>query len=209
MIPKIIFQTHEYRYEEMPEHCKMISLSWQKLNPDWHYTYHDKDQREEYVKKHAPELYPIYKKVHGAHKADIWRYLIVRNEGGVYADMDSFCIMPLNYMLRDLPDGTEVVTTKIEKDGGVNNSNFAAVKNSKILTECLKEISSTYVGGDTSMIHKTFSNNVMKNNSVVYHGMVAEHSRWFKKEFSLRPIMINYYGQEVSYLDFLSNEHML
>ena len=86
----------------MPEHYKQTSGSWQTLNPGWSYIYHDKDQRSEYVKTFCPEIYKIYNRLVKPHQADVWRYLILKNEGGVYADMDSFCTVPMDYVLQDL-----------------------------------------------------------------------------------------------------------
>jgi mannosyltransferase OCH1-like enzyme len=213
MIPKKIFQTHEYRYEDLPEHYKQTSLSWQNLNPGWEYVYHDKDQRSKYIIENKPELYELYKSVKGAHKADIWRYLIVSLEGGVYADMDSFCITPMDYILEGLSDHIDLVSTKTEAKEHTNNANFAGVKGSKILKQCLEDIAEAQFVGQNMpnqfIIHQCFSDNVNKNPDTVSKTMQASHSSSYKKSFDLSMPKIDYYGEKMSYADFLSSKNML
>lgn len=208
MIPKIIFQTYENKYEDLPEHYRQTSLSWKRLNPGWLYIYHDKDQRSDYVLRRSPELYDIYKKVSKPLKADIWRYLILSENGGVYADMDSFCITPMNYILSDIPENIDLVSTKTERLNHTNNANFAAVKGSKILKKCCEDIIKEYeVNGKANSrhsIHSSFTDNVANNLEIVSKTMVASHGLSYKNTFDLSKITIDYYGNEMPYLDFLS-----
>ena len=213
MIPKKIFQTHEYRYEELPKWYKQTSDSWINLNPGWEYIYHNVSQRRAYVSSSSPELYKIYKKVIKPHQADIWRYLILKNEGGVYADMDSFCTVPMDYILDGLPDHIDIVSTETEDENHTNNANFAAVQDSKILKKCIEDItnSSEFLlnGENMQIIHACFSDNVMKNNKTVSKTMRASHGSSYKRGFDQNPIKIDYYGKEMTYLEFLSNQNML
>ena len=213
MIPKKIFQTHEYSYEDLPEFAKQTSLSWQRLNPGWVYTYHDKHQREEYVSSLSPELFKIYKHVMKPHQADIWRYLIIKNEGGVYADMDSFCITPMDYILDGLPSHIDLVCTMTEKQEHTNNANFAAVKGSKILKSCVENIIKENEGPrnrpNQQIIHECFSNGVKDNPDIVYKTMRANHGHTYKRQFDQSTEKIDYYGQELTYLEFLSNHGMV
>jgi hypothetical protein len=209
MIPKIIWQTHEYKYEDLPENFKETSFSWQILNPGWEYKYHDKDQREQYVLDYSEELHKIYKKSKPPHQADIWRYIALYKNGGVYADMDSFCSTPLDYMLKDVPENVDTVVTKLERKDHTNNANFATVKKSKILLECMNEIINDYpVSKSQTVIHGAFSDAVKNNQEYISRDMKAYHSKDFKKNFSLSMIVeIDYYGEKMSYLDFLRTHH--
>ena len=215
MIPKIIFQTHEYKYEELPEWFKQTSMSWRNLNPGWEYVYHSEEERSYYVRTQNPELYETYKKVNKPHQADIWRYLIVKNEGGVYADMDSFCTVPMDYILDDLPDHIDLVSTLTEKLEHTNNANFAAVKNSKILTQCIEKIidrnheKRKRNRPDQKAIHDCFSDGVMNSQEIVLKAMRAEHGSSYKTNFDQNILKIDYYGQELTYLEFLSNHNMI
>jgi len=215
VIPKIIFQTHEYNYEELPYWFKQTSMSWQNLNPGWGYVYHNMAQRSEYVKNNSPKLYKTYKEVRKPHQADIWRYLILKNEGGVYADMDSFCSTPLDYILNEIPENIDLVSTKIEERNHTNNSNFAAVKNSKIMIECIQQIIDANDEGkrriqpEEKIIHGCFSNGVMNNPDIVSKTMKAYHGQSFKTRFDQNILEIDYYGQNMTYLEFLSNHNVI
>ena len=62
MIPKIIFQTHEYEYSDIPKYMFELSKSWIKLNPGYEYRYFSAKQREEYIKNKCPEIMFFYNK---------------------------------------------------------------------------------------------------------------------------------------------------
>ena len=208
MIPKIIFQTYESTYEDLPEYYKQTSASWMNLNPGWTYVYHNKNQREEYVKMFSPELHKTYRRVLKPHQADIWRYLIVRNEGGVYADMDSFCTVPMDYVLKELPDHIDLISTKTESRDHTNNANFAAIKDSKLLNECIADIlianRKERQQPDQQVIHQCFSDAVTNNPGIVSKTMRAEHGATYKRPFGPNGIVLDYYGQEMTYEEFLS-----
>lgn len=213
MIPKIIFQTYEGKYENLPEHYKQTSLSWQRLNPGWAYVYHDRDQRDEYVKTFSPELYKTYGRVIKPHQADIWRYLILKNEGGVYADMDSFCSTPMDYILDKVPDTVDIVCTKTEDRNHTNNANFAAVKRSVILTQCIEDIlvanRKERNSPDQTVIHQCFSDGVLNNPEKVSKTMKAEHGHTYKRKFDQDNMKIDYYGEKISYGDLLTKYNMI
>jgi mannosyltransferase OCH1-like enzyme len=213
MIPKKIFQTHQYKYDELPKWFKQTSDSWINLNPGWEYIYYDAEMRFKYVKENSPELYKIYHDVIKPHQADIWRYLIVKNEGGVYADMDSFCTVPMDYILDGLPDYIDLVSTATERNNHTNNANFAAVKNSKILAKCTEDIIEVHKKPrdvpDQRIIHTCFSDGVINNPDIVYKTMRAEHGYSYKTDFDQNIMIIDYYGEKMTYLEFLSSKNMI
>lgn len=158
MISKIIWQTHEWDYKDLPDIYKKTSLTWQKLNPDWEYKYLNADQRREMIKEKKPEfldLYDSYKISHkegdsGMIQCDLWRVICLYEHGGVYADLDSICLGPLNQMLdlyseKDIVISSNFLTTNsdiilknsmsgIPYDFKVNSgAGFAARKNSVLL----------------------------------------------------------------------------
>jgi mannosyltransferase OCH1-like enzyme len=213
MIPKIIFQTHEYKYDELPEWFQQTSMSWRNLNPGWKYIYHSEEERSAYVKRKRPELYKIYEDVVKPHQADIWRYIIVEEMGGVYADMDSFCITPMDYILDGLPGHIDLVCTRTEKQEHTNNANFAAVKGSKILKSCVETIIKENEGPrnrpNQQIIHECFSNGVKDNPDIVSKIMVAEHGGSYKAKFDQNIRIVDYYGKKMTYPEFLSNHGMV
>ena len=44
MIPKTIYQTHEYLYQDMPKFLKNQSSTWTICNKEYDYVYYDKNQ---------------------------------------------------------------------------------------------------------------------------------------------------------------------
>jgi hypothetical protein len=97
-IPKIIWQTHNYEYEDLPIHYKKIAQTWKNLNPDWEYRYVSHTEREDIIKKY-PILWNYYPTQTGVCQADMWRYVVTYEHGGVYADMDSVCTKSISYFL--------------------------------------------------------------------------------------------------------------
>jgi mannosyltransferase OCH1-like enzyme len=90
MIPKILWQTHEWKYEDLPDIYKSNSMTWRNHFPDWEYRYHSAEDRENFIKEYYPEQLSVYQFIKpGIYKADFWRYLVIYEFGGMYADMDS------------------------------------------------------------------------------------------------------------------------
>jgi mannosyltransferase OCH1-like enzyme len=95
MIPKIIWQT--YRTRSLPTTAAAASESWRRLNPDWKYSFWDDDEIAAFMDQEFPgdlsELFhalPI-----GVMRADVWRYAVLQRRGGVYADIDTLCSVPI------------------------------------------------------------------------------------------------------------------
>jgi hypothetical protein len=119
-IPKIIWQTHNYEYEDLPVPLKKIAQTWKNLNPDWEHRYVSHTQREEIIKKY-PILWNYYPTQDGVCQADIWRYVVTYEHGGVYADMDSICTEPISYCLSNLEDAEIFVSTPITSDTSIQD----------------------------------------------------------------------------------------
>jgi hypothetical protein len=142
-VPKIIWQTHEWEYSELPENLKKATMTWRNLNPTWEHRYVSAKERKEYVKSNNPfhsRLYLFYCAAEGTTQADIWRYLVLYNNGGVYADMDSVCSEPLDQSFKDVGPGVDVISEQSDHNGQTNNSNFAAIKFSKVMKDTLGHI---------------------------------------------------------------------
>lgn len=89
MIPKIIWQTHETSYDELPDLYKTNSQTYKDLE-GWEYRYHSNADRETFIAEHFPQYLYLYSHIAlGIYRADFWRYLVLYKYGGFYADMDS------------------------------------------------------------------------------------------------------------------------
>jgi hypothetical protein len=143
MIPKIIWQTDEKPYDDLEPFKKNIIQTWKNLNPGWEHRYVDSQEREKYVKNYNNILYDMYKISSGVNQADIWRMIVVYNNGGVYADMDSIAVIPLDEIITKSYKGEEIICTPKgfqTYPNLLNISNFAAVKNSKTMKYILEDI---------------------------------------------------------------------
>jgi len=77
----------------------------QTRNPEYEYVYYSDAAMREYVRRRGG-LFPRFseafaKATSGAMRCDLWRYLLVWSEGGVYADADAVLNRPLREVLRD------------------------------------------------------------------------------------------------------------
>ena len=109
-IPKIIHQT--YKSHELPPSIRPIVDELKQKNPDWEYRFYDDDAVLEYIKAHDDgrilDAYHRINPVYGAAKADLFRYLVLYHEGGVYLDIKSTCIHPLDSVIK--PNDSYIVT---------------------------------------------------------------------------------------------------
>jgi hypothetical protein len=152
MIPKIIFQTHDADYSDLPEFMRELSNTWINLNPGYQYVYMNATERRNYIADNYPILLELFDIVPVQYKSDLWRYCIVYDNGGVYADTDSVCVQSIDNALKLMTNEHEMLCTTIGRAWRyvlqteetdcfhVNNANFVSVKNSKIMGEVLQKI---------------------------------------------------------------------
>lgn len=226
-IPKIIWQTHEWDYEDLPQNFLAATMTWKNLNPDWEYRYVNAKEREHYVREADYLLYKMYRRHDKISQADMWRYLVTHEFGGVYADMDSICTSPLTYLLDNHQNGAELVATTV-LGGKVLNSNFAAIKSSKLMKKLLINLYAHYE--KTNWIHlfmrcdneeefwEQFAIAIKLHPGLFTDVVVHElpelvsfnftaflHETEIKTSFT-RDFSVDYYGKEKSYFN-LAKEH--
>jgi len=97
MIPKIIWQTYESEYKDLPPLALECANSWQEKNPDWEYRYVSGKERAEFVLNNFGQewfyIYNSYKT--NISRADLWRYMCLYINGGLYTDLDILCKEPI------------------------------------------------------------------------------------------------------------------
>lgn len=198
MIPKIIWQTHNYLYEDLPKSLEKCSKTWVNLNPGWEYRYTNHLERDSFIKSNYPELYNFYLKSNPITQADVWRMCVMYSFGGVYADMDSVCSKPLDYMLSDYQD-YELITEPRYNEKDVNIAYFASAPKSKILAKVIKSMIRDKVKDPYWHVWLCFNKHVKDPEIAVFSGAI--HSRDFKKNFV--NYKIDYYGKKMSYMQYL------
>ena len=107
-IPLNIYQTWENN--KVPKGMYEAIHTWINLNPEYTYSLYDSQDRLNYVINfncsdfsfnNEELLYCYNNMAQNAAKADIWRYLILYNQGGVYTDIDTECIIPLKDYIKE------------------------------------------------------------------------------------------------------------
>ncbi|MEA3290424.1 MAG: glycosyltransferase [Campylobacterota bacterium] len=98
-IPKIIWQTNYTNEVSLPVYINYLVNRW--ISPDWEYRYMGHEDREEFIKEHAPkELSEAFVQLtDGAAQADLWRLFVLNFYGGVYMDIDGHSVGSLTDML--------------------------------------------------------------------------------------------------------------
>jgi len=101
-IPAKIHQTHE-SLNSLPEELKQNIINVKKINSDHHYYFFNSDDRDDYISTYySPEIISAYRSinpVYGAARADLFKYLVIYQEGGVYLDIKSTTTRPLSQVL--------------------------------------------------------------------------------------------------------------
>ncbi len=99
-IPKIIWQTNFTNRVSLPVYLnylfnRLMSLSYE-------YRYVSTEARLSYIESNmSDEIKTAYKMlINGASQADLWRLLVLNNEGGVYLDIDAHLVWPLSKIIK-------------------------------------------------------------------------------------------------------------
>lgn len=92
-IPKILLQTY-HKPDRIPNYIKENIL---KYASDYEYHLFDDNSGLDFLKKYyTQQVIDRYNNLSGAHKADLLRYCLMYIYGGVYADIKTLFIKPLN-----------------------------------------------------------------------------------------------------------------
>lgn len=131
MIPKIIWQTHEWELGDLPDAFKESMNSWRDMNAEWDYRYISARERLEHIRDYGgEELLKYYKECNKLTQADLWRYLILYKFGGVYSDMDFRCISPIDQMIESKYKENSIIVHSLMQDVRYNFLNGLIGSNS-------------------------------------------------------------------------------
>ena len=144
------------------------------------------------------------------YQSDIWRYIVTYEHGGCYADMDSICRMPLDYMIETIGDDPEIIAVPEENGNMGNNCNYIVKPKSSIMKSVIDQMIPAPEDSKAAgfVPFKAFVTTVYSSPNVSKLFNAAFHGNSFK-DYNFSPNhMIDYYGTEMAYLDFLT-EHSL
>jgi len=103
-IPRFIHQTAP-SFEAMPSEFQDNIARIRAANPAWEYKFYDDSAMRQYLRAHLERAdWRICEAVapgYGVVLADLFRYLLVLNEGGVYLDVKAGISRPLDRIVRD------------------------------------------------------------------------------------------------------------
>ena len=86
--------------KELPKIYQENQKSWRTQNPGYNYTLWNATMIEELIQRKYPDiegLYHSYK--HWVRRADVARYLVLHQFGGIYVDIDLECKKPLSHLI--------------------------------------------------------------------------------------------------------------
>jgi len=114
MIPKIIYQT--WKTQNLPPQVKKIQSKMMKINPGYDHSIYTDSQMEDFISSNFDkEIKETFFRInHIVSRADFWRYLILYKNGGVYLDIDSEIVKPLDTMISEEDKG--IMTAEKNKD---------------------------------------------------------------------------------------------
>ena len=142
-IPRNIFQT--WSTKNISNDLKSLTDSWKTLNPNYTYFLYDDNDCTTFIKKHFDiKIYNAYLRlIPGAFKADLWRYCVLYIYGGVYVDMDTICVNPIDAFLHeDIEFMTPIDLNNGQNTGTHNlfNAFIASIPQHPILLDCIRRI---------------------------------------------------------------------
>jgi mannosyltransferase OCH1-like enzyme len=198
MIEKIIWQTYETPYEELPEYATFSIQTWKDHNPDWEHKYMSGPDREKFFKDNfSDEVYNTYINLPlGVMKAGLWRFGILYIYGGIYADMDTHCKSPISSWMENGYD----VFLDIERDTPwLATQVIASKKGSPILKAAI------------DLCVERCSNGVIEHNHMVhYYTDVQMFTDALYKELNVEPYKkhINEWSPELMEMTFLKDNNV-
>ena len=99
-IPKKIIQCHK-NIDIVPNY---VTNNVKDKNPDWEYNFYDNSQQLKFLKEEYGQVfadkYKSFKK--GAHKCDLFRVCWLYKYGGIYIDIDTEIIKPLDDIVKNV-----------------------------------------------------------------------------------------------------------
>lgn len=119
-IPKLIQQSADC-YDNLPEKIKLNIETLKRLNPNWIYKFYDDKDVIEFISNnfgwHYASAWNSIGQEYGAAKADLFRYLLLYKNGGVWLDIKSSASKPFDEVFR--PDDSFILSQWKNKPGDI------------------------------------------------------------------------------------------
>jgi len=150
-IPKIIWQTYKTNFNDLPQYVKDFAQTWIDMNPEYTYRYmSDKEALDFILKEYGQCWADIFNSVPvSVMRGDIWRYLVIYKYGGVYADLDTECLTPIDAWIKNEYD----MIVSPEFNTGFCQWTFAASPENKIIGSVIERMKKGFDNPDYSRSH--------------------------------------------------------
>ena len=138
-IPKIIHQL--WKDEHIPRRWQAANNSVKTYHPGWEYRLWTDSMIDSYVQRKHRDFYPSFSGMtRDIMRADVFRYLLMRDIGGLYCDLDYEFLRPFDY-----GDAEVVLSMEYEKQYGdrldqVANFIFASVPGHALWNDVLDDL---------------------------------------------------------------------
>lgn len=132
---KVLFQTSRNSQEPY------ISEQAMFFAPGWEYKHFTDQDALEYFLSNPMSEFPLISEkfsaiIDGPHKADLFRYYYMYQNGGLFIDSDLSIEVPVDTLVGEC----ELMTSYSDIDGRAFNGLLYANKNNKVIYECLEHI---------------------------------------------------------------------
>jgi mannosyltransferase OCH1-like enzyme len=143
MIPKLIWQT--YKAKIPPKEAIESIKTWITKNNTYSWYYMDDYACQKFITEHfSDEFVDMYKSLpYGVMKSDAWRIAVIYVYGGVYADLDTECVVPIDLWSKDKD---LIVSYEPPTVDGIVNFVFASAPQHPALLNCLEQLLINYNG---------------------------------------------------------------
>jgi hypothetical protein len=129
LIPKRIIQTAGSNLLDMNIYHTCNQNKY--MNPDYEYIFFDNKSCVSFIQEHFPEYVADFNSIiPGAYKADLFRYLVLYQLGGVYIDCKSAVVEPLSELVS--PTDRLILVQDMEKSH-IYNGLIASVPRHKVI----------------------------------------------------------------------------
>lgn len=212
-LTQYIWQT--YKTKDLPEQAEAARETWISKNPEWKCELYDDADIEKYIKKSWPtKMYKFFKALPvGVMKADLWRYLILKTHGGVYSDIDSECLKPINEWEDEQKfDTKHILMVGLENDEHFCQWTIYSTKEHPVMKYVCEYILNKYEENgidtdDKDFVHKTTGPGIWTDAISAYlveEGLTKENSKAGEifKEYKKTPEKFHEYG-----IYFLSKDY--
>lgn len=100
VVPRMIHQTAPADTTRWHPLWPLCQRTWKEKFPDYHYKLWNDQDIDDFIRARFPSFYPSFVGFrYQIHRVDAFRYFLLYEVGGIYADMDYECVKPFGDLL--------------------------------------------------------------------------------------------------------------